>query len=99
MNNHDWRQWVAFQDFVQAGPSDHALTISPRQPLLPDPHNLVGEPTQPSTVATNTVVGVVAPHHRGQAAMLVADRSMSVFPTPFAHHGHSTGKPTFGGDL
>jgi transposase len=35
MNDPDWRQRVAFQDFVQAGPSDNALTISPRT-LLTD---------------------------------------------------------------
>jgi hypothetical protein len=37
---------MAFQDLVQASPSDHASTISPRQPLLPSPYNLVGEPAQ-----------------------------------------------------
>jgi hypothetical protein len=63
---------VAFQDFVQVGPSDHTLTISPRQPLLPNPHGLVGEPAQSSTVATNAIVGVVTPHHRRQVAMLDA---------------------------
>jgi len=99
MNNPDWRQRVAFQDFVQAVPSEHALPISPRQPLLPNPYDLVGEPAQSSTVATNTVVGEVAPHHRGQVAMLVADRSVSVIATPFAHRSHSTGKPAFGRNL
>jgi hypothetical protein len=99
MNDPDWRQWVALQDFVEAGPSDHALAISPRQPLLPNPHDLVGKPTQSSTVATNTIVGVVAPHHCGQMAMLVADWSVSVLPTPSVHRGHSTGKPTFGRNL
>jgi hypothetical protein len=99
MNDPGWRQRVAFQDFVQAGPSDHALPISPRQPLLPNPHDLMGEPPQPSTVATDTVVGVVTPHHFGQMAMLVADGPVSVLPTPFAHRGHCTGKPAFGRNL
>ena len=35
-----WRQRMAFQDFVEARPSDDALAISPRQPLLPYPHDL-----------------------------------------------------------
>ncbi|MGY4183008.1 hypothetical protein ACVIHH_008299 [Bradyrhizobium sp. USDA 4518] len=42
-------QRVPRQKVVEAGPSDHALTISPRQPLAPDPHHFVGEPAQAST--------------------------------------------------
>ena len=34
------------QDFVEAGPSDHALTIPPRQPPAPDSPYLIGEPTR-----------------------------------------------------
>ena len=49
------------QEFIEAGPSDHALTITPRQPLAPDSHHLIGEPAQASTVAANAVVGEVAP--------------------------------------
>ena len=63
MEDLGWRQRMAFQDFVEAGPSDDALAISPRQPFLPYPHHLVGEPSQSSTVAANAVVGEVAPHH------------------------------------
>jgi hypothetical protein len=54
---------VAFQDFVEACPPDDALAISARQPLLPYPHHLMGEPSQSSTVAANAVIGEVAPHH------------------------------------
>ena len=67
------------QQFVEAGPWDHALTITPRQPLAPDAHHLIGEPTQAPTVAANAVVSEVAPHHRRQMAMLVADRPVTVF--------------------
>ncbi|WP_438270246.1 IS91 family transposase [Rhizobium mongolense] len=69
MNDLDWRQRAAFQDFVEAGPSDHALAISPRQPLLPNPHDLSGVPPQSSNVATNAVIGAVAPQHGGQMAV------------------------------
>jgi len=44
MDDLDWGQRVASQDFVELGPSDPALPISPRQPLAPDPPNLIGEP-------------------------------------------------------
>src|SRR3954470_23417785 len=67
------------QEFVEAGPSDHALTITPRQPLAPNSHYLIGEPAQASTVTADAVVGEVAPHHRGQMAMLVAEGPVAVF--------------------
>jgi len=44
VGNLDWRQWMAFQEFVEARPADDALAISPGQPLLPYPHHLMGEP-------------------------------------------------------
>src|SRR5260370_5701307 len=83
------------QEFVEAGPWDRALTITPRQPLAPDSHHLIGEPTQALTVTANAVVGEVAPHHRGQMAMLVADRPVAVFPTPVLDLGHCAGTPAF----
>ncbi|WP_234897130.1 hypothetical protein [Sinorhizobium medicae] len=99
MNDLDWRQRAAFQDFVEAGPSDHALAISPRQPLLPNPHDLSGVPPQSLNVATNAVIGAVAPQHGGQMAVLVADRPMPALPAPVVHGGHRTGKAVFGRGL
>src|ERR1700730_6562153 len=84
------------QEFVEAGPPDHALTITPRQPLAPGSHHLIGEPAQASTVTANAVVGEVAPHHRGQMAMLVAEGPVAVSPTPAVDCGHYAGKPAFG---
>src|SRR5208282_3147130 len=49
VGNLDWRQWMAFQEFVEARPADDALAISPRQPLLPYPHHLMGEPSRLSS--------------------------------------------------
>src|SRR5256714_5420391 len=83
------------QEFVEAGPSDHALTITPRQPLAPNSHYLIGEPAQASTVTADAVVGEVAPHHRGQMAMLVAEGPVAVFSTPAINCGHRAGKPAF----
>src|SRR5258707_2021940 len=80
------------QEFVEAGPSDHALTITPRQPLAPNSHYLIGEPAQASTVTANAVVGEVAPHHRGQMAMLVAEGPVAVFSTPARCRGHCAGR-------
>jgi len=87
MENPDWRQCVPGQHFVQAGPRGHALTVAVRHPLAPNAHHLVGEPTQAPTVAANAIVGEVAPHHRGQVAMLVADRPVAVFPAPVRDRG------------
>src|ERR1700687_1467441 len=84
------------QEFVKAGPSDRALTIPPRQPLAPDTHHLIGEPAQASTVTANAVVGEVAPHYRGQMAMLVAEGPVAVSPTPASDCSHCAGKPAFG---
>src|SRR5260370_25934562 len=83
------------QEFVEAGPSDHALTITPRQPLAPNSHYLIGEPAQASTVTADAVVGEVAPHHRGQMAMLVAEGPVAVFPPPATNCGHCPGRPAF----
>jgi hypothetical protein len=38
----------------------------------------------------------VAPHHRGQVAMLIAEGPVAVFPTPVIYRGHCTGKAAFG---
>src|SRR5256714_11747473 len=83
------------QEFGEAGPSDHALTITPRQPLAPNSHYLIGEPAQASTVTADAVVGEVAPHHRGQMAMLVAEGPVAVFPPPTLKCGPRAGKPAF----
>src|SRR5260370_20064931 len=83
------------QEFVEAGPSDHALTSTPRQPLAPNSHYLIGEPAQASTVTANAVVGEVAPHHRAQMAMLVADGPVAGFPTPTPCPRHRAGQTSF----
>jgi len=90
---------VASQHLVEAGPGNPPLTISPRQPFLPDPPDLVGEPSQPSRVAADAVVGEVAPHHRGQVTVLLAEGPVSVFPTPIAHCGNRPGETVLGRDL
>jgi hypothetical protein len=87
------------QDFVEAGPPDGASAISPRQPLLPYPHGLVGEPLQSSLVAADAIVGEVAPHHCRQVAMLVGYGSVSVVPAPVGYRGQRTGVAAFGRHL
>src|SRR3954468_1064361 len=61
--------------------------------------SLIGEPTQAPTIPANAKVSEVAPQHRGQAAMLVAERPMAVFPAPGSNCSHRAGKPVFGGHL
>ena len=57
----------------RSDPAEPAPAIPPRQPLLPDPRDLIGVPTYSSKVARYAVVGIVAPHHRGQTGVLVGD--------------------------
>ena len=87
------------QKFVEAGPWDRASTMTPRQPLAPGTHHLIGEPTQAPTVTVNAVIGEVAPHHRGQVAMLVGQRPVAVSPTPVVNRDHCAGKPALGRHL
>src|SRR3954454_7961538 len=54
---------------------------------------------QAPTIPANAKVSEVAPQHRGQAAMLVAERPMAVFPAPGSNCSHRAGKPVFGGHL
>jgi hypothetical protein len=48
-----------------------APAIRPRQPLSPDPLDLIGVPPQSSKVAGSAAAGIVAPHHRDQMGVLV----------------------------
>src|SRR5262249_50641526 len=99
MEDPDCRKWARGQKVVEAGPCDHASTMTPRQPLAPDPNHLIGEPMQAPTVAANAIIGEVAPHHGGQVTMLVADRPVAVSPTPVINRGHRAGKPALGRHL
>jgi hypothetical protein len=53
----------------------------------------------PSTVATDAVVGVVAPHHSGQMAVLLADGRVPIRPRPLARRRQTTGRPALGRNL
>ena len=90
---------MALQHFVEACPTEHVLTITPREPFPPYPGNLVSEPTQSSTVAADAVVGEVAPHQQRQMTVLVADGPVPAVPTPVVHCGHSAGDAALGRDL
>src|ERR1700674_4768575 len=76
---HPWRDQSGDRE---PAPKEPAPAIPPRQPLLPDPLDLIGVPAYSSKVASYAVVGIVAPHHRSQMDVLVRDRLMPVAPTP-----------------
>ena len=99
MDDPDWRQWMSFEDLVEACPPDYALAISTRQPFLPYPNGLMSETSQTSTIATNAIVGEVAPQHRGEVAMLIADRPMPISPAPVTDRSQSSSKTALGRDL
>ena len=92
-------QWAVSQDFIEAGPRNRASPISTRQPFLPDTHDLIREALESSTVAPDAVIGEVAPHHRGQMAMLVGYRCVSVVPAPFSYRAQRAGETAFGRHL
>src|SRR6202521_1752310 len=75
-------QRVTLSERGELVPKEPTPAIPPRQPFLPNPRDLVGVPSYSSKVARYAVVGIVAPHHRGQMGALVRDRLMSVDPTP-----------------
>ena len=66
-------------------------TVPSRQPFLPDRRDLTGVPAYSSKVARYAVVGIVAPHHRGQMGVLVGDGLMPVHPTPSRNRRQSSG--------
>src|ERR1700674_2494438 len=76
---HPWRDQSGDRE---PAPKEPAPAIPPRQPLLPDPLDLIGVPAYSSKVASYAVVGIVAPHHRSQMDVLVGDGLMPVDPTP-----------------
>ena len=90
---------MALQHLVETCPTEHVLTVTPREPFPPYLGNFVSEPTQLSTVAADAIVGEVAPHQHRQMAMLIADRPVPAVPTPVVHCGHSAGKAALGRDL
>ena len=75
MDDPWWRQRMVFQPLIETAPQNIAVAPSPREPLLPDPHDLPGVPAQSPTIAAYAVVGIVAPHHRGQMGLLCSDGS------------------------
>jgi hypothetical protein len=84
---------MPFQNCLKATPQEPTSAIPSRQPLPPDPHDLVGVPAQSSYVARYAVVGIVAPHRLGQMVVLVTHGSMPVGPTPIGNCRQRTGIP------
>src|SRR4029077_14535178 len=82
MDDPGCRQRVTLQECSEPAPEEPTPAIPSRQPLVPDPLDLIGVPAQSSKVASYAVVGIVTPHHRGQMGVLVRDGLMPVSPTP-----------------
>ena len=51
-------------------------------------------PSDPTSVAGDAVVAVVATQHRGQVGVLMEDRLMPVTLAPFGHRRQGTGEPS-----
>ena len=62
-----------------------------RQPLLPNPGDMVGVPLQSPRVAGYAEVGIVAPHLRNQTSVLLGDRQMPVVPAPVGNRRQRAG--------
>src|SRR5271156_2151865 len=78
MDDPGCRQGVTLSERGELAPKEPPPASPPRQPFLPNPHDLIGVPAYSSKVARYAVVGIVAPHHRGQMGALVRDRLMPV---------------------
>src|SRR5438067_6980020 len=81
VNDPGRRQRVTLEECGESAPMEPVSVPPPRQPFLPCPRDLTGIPAQSSAVTRYAVVGIVAPHHRGQMGVLVGDRQMPVDPT------------------
>src|ERR1700736_1620947 len=84
-------QGVTLSERSELVPKEPTPAIPPRQPFLPNPRDLMGVPSYSSKVARYAVVGIVAPHHRGQMGALVRDRLMPVDPTPSRNRRQRSG--------
>ena len=93
MDDPGCRQGVALSERGELVPKEPTPASPPRQPFLPNPHDLIGVPAYSSKVARYAVVGIVAPHHRGQMGALVRDRLMPVDPTPSRNRRQRSGVP------
>src|SRR5271167_1964295 len=93
MDDPGCRQGVTLSERGELAPKEPTPASPPRQPFLPNPHDLIGVPAYSSKVARYAVVGIVAPHHRGQMGALVRDRLMPVAPTPVRNRRQRAGVP------
>src|SRR3984893_7051935 len=91
MDDPGCRQGVTLSERSELVPKEPTPAIPPRQPFLPNPRDLIGVPAYSSNVARYAVVGIVAPHHRGQMGALVRDRLMPVAPTPSRNRRQRSG--------
>jgi hypothetical protein len=90
----DSKYGVCFRACLAFAPSFIASELrlaGSRQPFLPDRRDLTGVPAYSSKVARYAVVGIVAPHHRGQMGVLVGDGLMPVHPTPSRNRRQRSG--------
>src|ERR1035437_460650 len=71
MDEPGCRQRVTLWECREPALGEPTPAIPPRQPFLPDRRDLTGIPAYSSRVARYAVVGIVAPHHRGQMGVLV----------------------------
>src|ERR1700730_14734791 len=93
MDDPGCRQGVTLSERGGLVPKEPTPASPPRQPFLPNPHDLIGVPAYSSKVARYAVVGIVAPHHRAQMGALVRDRLMPVAPTPVCNRRQRAGVP------
>src|ERR1700686_2804535 len=92
MDDPGCRQGVTLSERGELVPKEPPPVIPPRQPFLPNPHDLIGVPAYSSKVARYAVVGIVAPHHRAQIGGLSRDRLMPFAPRPVRNRRQRAGE-------
>ena len=77
-----------------ASPAETSRLAAPREPRPPYPLHLMGVPAQSTAIACNAVIGVMAPHHLAQMALLFGDAQMQIVSAPVAHRSQRTSEAT-----
>ena len=83
---------MALEQPAQTIPPESARLAASGEPFLPYPLNLMGVPSQSTTIACDAIVGVMAPHHLAQVALLLGDPLMQIMSAPIAYRCQRAGE-------
>ena len=85
MNDKGARQWISREHGSKARPRQIAVATTPVEPFLPNPHEPVVIPSDPTAVSRDAVVGAVPSDHSGQMSVLFSERAVQISSAPLSH--------------